>query len=216
MSNAKKNIKNIRIDYDKSLIDFNNIIDSPFDFLNDWINDALAIDPDNANAFVLSTVSKSLIPSSRVVLLRGISEKGLVFYTNYNSDKSKDIFENDNVCINFFWPFLEKQVRVQGKISKISSLESDNYFNSRPKSSQLGALASDQSSNIPLDFSFDRKINLLKDKYKESSVDRPKYWGGYIIIPSTFEFWQGRPSRLHDRLCYKLEQNNWVVERKSP
>jgi|TARA_B110000240_G_C13507683_1_gene457257 pyridoxamine 5'-phosphate oxidase len=216
MSNAKKNIKNIRIDYDKSLINFNNIIDSPFDFLNDWINDALAIDQDNANACVLSTVSKSLIPSSRVVLLRGISEKGLVFYTNYNSDKSKDIFENDNVCINFFWPFLEKQVRVQGKISKISSIESDNYFNSRPKSSQLGALASDQSSNIPLDFSFDRKINLLKDKYKESSVDRPKYWGGYIIIPSTFEFWQGRPSRLHDRLCYKLEQNNWVVERKSP
>ena len=132
MSNPKKNIENVRVDYDKSLIDFKSIDKSPFDLFDKWIEQAFVIDKDNANAFVLSTVSNNMIPSSRVVLMRGFSEKGLVFYTTYDSNKSKDILSNNNVSVNFFWPQLEKQIRIIGKVERISAKESDEYFNNRP------------------------------------------------------------------------------------
>ena len=216
MSNPKKNIKNIRIDYSKSSIDFNNIIDSPFELFKSWLDLALEIDPENANAFVLSTVSSKNNPSSRVVLLRGILEKSFVFYTNYSSAKAKDLDENNNVSLNFFWPYLEKQVRIKGVVSKLSDLESDTYFKSRPISSQLGAHSSKQSSSLPLNFSFDKIVNSLEEKYKNKDVGRPVFWGGYMIEISYFEFWQGRPSRLHDRLCYTLVDGVWTIERLSP
>ena len=144
MSNPKKNIENIRVDYNKSIIDYNQMPDSPFELFKLWLYKAILVDNDNANAFVLSTVSSKGLPSSRVVLLRGLDNNGLTFFTNYNSCKSLNIDVNNNVSINFFWPQLEKQVRILGIASKISSDESDIYFNSRPKQSQLGALLSNQ------------------------------------------------------------------------
>ena len=216
MSNPKKNIKNIRIDYSKSSIDFNNIIDSPFELFKSWLDLALEIDPDNANAFVLSTVSLKNEPSSRVVLLRGILEKSFVFYTNYSSAKATDLDENNNVSLNFFWPYLEKQVRVKGIVSKLSHSDSDAYFKSRPFSSQIGAHSSQQSNSLPLNYSFENIVSDLEKKYKNQKVGRPVFWGGYKIEISYFEFWQGRPSRLHDRLCYKLVEKIWTTNRLSP
>jgi len=216
MSNPKKNIKNIRVDYNKSNIDYNDIPDSPYKLLQLWLDEAILIDSENANAFVLSTVSESTSPTSRVVLLRNISNDGLTFFTNYKSHKSLNIEKNNNVSLNFFWPQLEKQIRVIGIASKITSLESDAYFSSRPRKSQLGALLSHQSTEIHLDHDFSKRLTKLEDDYKDKEILRPNYWGGYIVKPKYFEFWQGRPSRLHDRLCFTKKNNLWLKTRKSP
>ena len=216
MSNPKKSIKNVRVDYNKSNIDFFSADSSPYDLFNVWIKQAFEVDKDNANAFVLSTVSKDLIPSSRVVLLRGFTEEGLVFFTNYDSQKSKDILVNNNVTVNFFWPQLEKQIRISGIASKLEKEKSDEYFNNRPLESKLGAIISNQSSIIPLDYDFSTKIEEYKSNNTSSSIIRPENWGGFIIKVNLFEFWQGRPSRLHDRLCYNLESGMWKISRKSP
>ena len=216
MSNPKKSIKNVRFDYKKSNIDFLSADSSPYDLFNVWIKQAFEVDKDNANAFVLSTVSKDLIPSSRVVLLRGFTEEGLVFFTNYDSQKSKDILVNNNVTANFFWPQLEKQIRISGTASKLEKEKSDEYFNNRPLESKLGAIISNQSSIIPLDYDFSAKIEEYKSNNTSSSIIRPENWGGFIIKVNLFEFWQGRPSRLHDRLCYNLESGRWKISRKSP
>ena len=216
MSNPKKNIENIRVDYNKSNIDYNQMPDSPFELFKFWLDKAILVDNENANAFVLSTVSSNSLPSSRVVLLRGLDNNGLTFFTNYNSSKSLDIDINNNVSINFFWPQLEKQVRILGIASKISSDESDIYFNSRPKQSQLGALLSNQSTEISLDHDYTNHLFKLEAEHVNKEVIRPKYWGGYRVKPEYFEFWQGRPSRLHDRLCYSYKNNSWLKTRKSP
>tara|TARA_B110000438_G_scaffold220310_1_gene213355 strand:- start:553 stop:1203 length:651 start_codon:yes stop_codon:yes gene_type:complete len=216
MSNPKKNIENIRVDYNKSIIDYNQMPDSPFELFKFWLDKAILVDNENANAFVLSTVSSNSLPSSRVVLLRGLDNNGLTFFTNYNSSKSLDIDINNNVSINFFWPQLEKQVRILGSASKISSDESDIYFNSRPKHSQLGALLSNQSTEISLDHDYTNHLSKLEAEHANKKVIRPKYWGGYRVKPEYFEFWQGRPSRLHDRLCYSYKNNSWLKTRKSP
>ena len=216
MSNPKKNIENIRVDYNKSIIDYNQMPDSPFELFKFWLDKAILVDNENANAFVLSTVSSNSLPSSRVVLLRGLDNNGLTFFTNYNSSKSLDIDINNNVSINFFWPQLEKQVRILGSASKISSDESDIYFNSRPMHSQLGALLSNQSTEISLDHDYTNHLSKLEAEHANKKVIRPKYWGGYRVKPEYFEFWQGRPSRLHDRLCYSYKNNSWLKTRKSP
>lgn len=216
MSNPKKNIENIRVDYNKSIIDYNQMPDSPFELFKLWLDKAILVDNDNANAFVLSTVSRKGLPSSRVVLLRGLDNNGLTFFTNYNSCKSLNIDVNNNVSINFFWPQLEKQVRILGIASKISSDESDIYFNSRPKQSQLGALLSNQSTEISLDHDYTNHLFKLEAEHVNKEVIRPKYWGGYVVKPEYFEFWQGRPSRLHDRLCYSYENDSWLKTRKAP
>ena len=210
------NIKNIREDFMKSKIDFNTIPDHPLELFNAWFEMALESDKDNAIAFVLSTISDLNIPSSRIVLLRGVSEKGFTFFTNYTSRKAKDIENNEMVSANFYWEKLEKQVRITGKAIKISAKESDEYFSERPRESQLGSWASKQSSVINLYYKLMNKVDEFEGIFKGKNVERPLHWGGYCILPESLEFWQGRPFRLHDRLIFKKEKDNWKKERLAP
>ena len=205
----------MRLNYKKSSIDFNNLFDNPFSFFSVWMSDAINVVAE-ANAFVLSTVSNNNIPSSRVVLLKHFDQKGFVFYTNYESDKSIDISKNKFVSLNFYWPNLERQVRISGKANRISAEKSDEYFKSRPKESKIGAVLSQQSKEIDLNYDFSETFQSLKDSLKNNEIDRPDNWGGIIIKPNFFEFWQGKPSRLHDRICYKIKDKKWILYRLSP
>ena len=209
-------LKNMRINYQKSEIDFQNLDDDPIKFFIKWFDDAVKTNKNEANACVLSTVSLDLKPSSRVVLLKGFSEKGFVFFTNYNSKKSADIEANNYVALNFYWPELERQVRVAGVANKISNVDSDNYFQSRPRSSQLGALISNQSSYIDLNFNFQDSLDSLESTLSQEKIKRPLNWGGYCVKPDKVEFWQGRPSRFHDRILYKFNGCFWDRKRLAP
>ena len=209
-------LKNLRKSYSKHVIGFNNIPDDPLDFFADWFKEYLDINKDEANACILSTVSNEGVPSSRVVLLKDIKDNGFVFFTNYNSLKASEMSNNNNVALNFYWPELERQVRIVGVSEKTSEEESDNYFKSRPRASQIGAWASEQSKVIELDYSFKDIISDIENRFHEKEVKRPCYWGGYCVSPNRIEFWQGRPSRLHNRLVYFLINGIWKSERLSP
>tara|TARA_B100000683_G_C12256074_1_gene459567 strand:- start:60 stop:704 length:645 start_codon:yes stop_codon:yes gene_type:complete len=213
---SSKEISNIREDFSKSKIDYSSVPESPFTLFENWFDMALLDDKENAICFVLSTITKINKPSSRVVLLRGFNEKGFTFYTNYKSDKAKDIDHNNYVSANFFWNNLEKQVRITGLANKISSEESDQYFKGRPRGSQLGAWVSDQSSVVNFNDDFSLRSMEVESQFNGVEVSRPENWGGYCIIPEKIEFWQGRPSRLHDRLVYKKKGDIWIKERLSP
>jgi len=209
-------LKNLRLNYKKSAIDFKNLEDNPISFFLKWFDDALKVNKDEANACVLSTVSVENKPSSRVVLLKSVNEKGFTFFTNYKSNKSLDIQDNPNVSLNFYWPELERQVRITGVAEQISPKDSDEYFKNRPRESQMGAWLSHQSTSIGLYYNFIDTLNKLESTFKGKDVERPLHWGGYCIIPSKIEFWQGRPSRLHDRLLYELDENVWNKKRLAP
>ena len=209
-------LKNLRLNYKKSAIDFKNLEDNPISYFLKWFDDELKVNKDEANACVLSTVSVENKPSSRVVLLKSVNEKGFTFFTNYKSDKSLDIQNNPNVSLNFYWPELERQVRITGIAEQISPKDSDEYFKNRPRESQMGAWLSHQSTSIGLYYNFIDTLNKLESTFKGKDVERPLHWGGYCVIPSKIEFWQGRPSRLHDRLLYEFNQNVWNKKRLAP
>lgn len=209
-------LKNLRLNYKKSSIDFKNLEDNPISFFLKWFDDALKLNKDEANACVLSTVSAENKPSSRVVLLKSVNEKGFTFFTNYNSNKSLDIQKNPNVSLNFYWPELERQVRITGVSEQISPKDSDEYFKNRPRESQMGAWLSHQSTSICLYYDFIETLNKLESTFKGKDIERPLHWGGYCIIASKIEFWQGRPSRLHDRLLYEFDENVWNKKRLAP
>ena len=209
-------LKNLRLNYKKSSIDFKRLEDNPISFFLKWFDDALKVNKDEANACVLSTVSVENKPSSRVVLLKSVNEKGFTFFTNYKSNKSLDIQKNPNVSLNFYWPELERQVRITGIAEQISPKDSDEYFKNRPRESQMGAWLSHQSTSIGLYYNFMDTLNKLESTFKGKDVKRPLHWGGYCIIPSKVEFWQGRPSRLHDRLLYEINEDVWNYKRLAP
>jgi pyridoxamine 5'-phosphate oxidase len=209
-------IKNLRLNYKKSTIDFKNLAKNPIQYFMNWFEDALKVSKQEANACVLSTISSDNYPSSRVVLLKEVTENGFTFFTNYKSSKAKDIDANPNVALNFYWPELERQVRIAGIAKKITINDSDTYFKSRPRESQMGAWLSDQSKVIGLDYNFMETLNSLESKFKDKEIARPLHWGGYCIEPIKVEFWQGRPSRLHDRLEYKREDGKWIYKRLAP
>jgi len=209
-------IKNLRLNYKKSTIDFKNLAENPIHYFMNWFEDALKVNKQEANACVLSTISSDNYPSSRVVLLKGVNENGFTFFTNYQSSKAKDIDANPNVALNFYWPELERQVRITGIAKKIAIKDSDTYFECRPRDSQMGAWLSDQSKVIGLDYNFMDTLNSLESKFKDKAVSRPLHWGGYCIVPVKVEFWQGRPSRLHDRLVYEIEDGKWIYKRLAP
>ena len=209
-------IKNLRLNYKKSTIDFKNSVENPIQYFMNWFKDALKVNKQEANACVLSTISSDNCPSSRVVLLKEVNESGFTFFTNYKSSKAKDIDANPNVALNFYWPELERQVRVFGIAKKIAIKDSDTYFECRPRDSQMGAWLSDQSKVIGLDYNFMDTLNSLESKFKDKAVSRPLHWGGYCVVPVEVEFWQGRPSRLHDRLVYEIEDGKWIYKRLAP
>ena len=206
-------IKNLRKNYNLGSIDFTDINSNPIEFFSHWFKEALEKEDREVNAFVLSIVNIDNIPSSRVVLLKNIDEKGFVFFTNYNSSKAQDIKINQHVSMNFYWPKLERQVIIIGFVKKISEEESNNYFKNRPRESQIGAVISSQSKEIDLDFNFQELI----DKFNhQDAIKKPMHWGGFFVSPIKIEFWQGKPSRLHDRLAYELIDGNWIYKRISP
>jgi len=209
-----KSIKDLRTDYQKSELNVKDLTEEPITLFQQWLSQAITYSND-ANAFVLSTVNSNAVPSSRVLLLRDATEKGFSFFTNYSSRKSQEIEVNPNVCMNFFWPEMERQVRINGSISRLSEQESDDYFNSRPYESRIGAWCSPQSQVIESREVLENKIQELKKKFP-NEVPRPENWGGYTIVPNEIEFWQGRASRLHDRFLYKKEGENWTINRLAP
>ena len=189
---------------------------SPFVQFTEWWNDALASNIDEVNAMTLATVKADGKPSARIVLLKGMSEKGYEFYTNYESDKAKEIAGNNNVAIVFFWKELERQIRIEGTVKKTTENTSDTYFNSRPEESRIGAWSSPQSKIIPSRETLEKNVLDIKDKFEGKKITRPTFWGGYIVQPVLFEFWQGRSNRLHDRIEYLKNENEWIKRRLAP
>ncbi len=182
-----------------------------------WFNEALEKQVMQVNAATIASVSADGWPSCRIILMRSYNEEGLIFYTNYNSSKGQEIMNTPKGCLNFFWPELERQVRFQGSITTISSKQSDAYFASRPRESQIGAWASKQSHVLKNREELDECVHQYNEAFKGKEIPRPKHWGGFQVTPHMAEFWQGRPSRLHDRLRYLKQKNGtWLCERLFP
>ncbi len=193
-----------------------NIDLNPFKQFDIWFKEAKDIGLKDPNAMNVASATKDGAPSSRMVLLKSYDEKGFVFYTNYTSRKSQEIIDNPKVALNFFWDALERQVRVEGEISKVGSKISDEYFSSRSRLSQLGAHASNQSQIIQSYDVITNKLSELEKKYEGKKIPRPDHWGGFIIVPKTIEFWQGHEGRIHDRLKFQKENSGWNLVRLSP
>ena len=208
-------IKDYRIDYCKQELNRKDLPENPFKLFNAWLQEAMDTIEKDANAFTLSSVGVNDFPSSRVVLLKEVNDKGFVFFTNYKSHKGQEIEINPKVALNFFWPSLERQVRIQGLVEKVSNEESDAYFQRRPYKSQVGAWASDQSSSLKSRVILEERFLQYSKKYPEN-VPRPTYWGGYLVKPQKIEFWQGRSNRLHDRFSFSLSKSKWITERLAP
>ena len=193
-----------------------NLSKDPFEQFENWFSYAcntVSLDP---NAVILSTVDKNNCPSSRAVLLKYFDKNGFVFFTNYNSRKAKNIDINPNVALLFFWADAYRQIRIEGKTARISHKETFKYFSSRPRGSQIGAWASPQSSVISSRASLEDKVRDIEERFNHKDVPLPDFWGGYRVVPETFEFWQGRDDRLHDRFRYIKEEGSWKIERLAP
>ncbi|MFM1794460.1 MAG: pyridoxamine 5-phosphate oxidase [Bacteroidota bacterium] len=209
-------IADIRKDYQLKSLAEEDVAKSPFDQFGVWWEEAVQSKIDEVNAMALSTASPEGRPSSRIVLLKGYNEQGFVFFTNYNSDKGMQIAQNQHVSLLFFWKELERQVRVEGVADKVTDEESDAYFSSRPLGSRLGAWASPQSQKIADRHILNQELEKYTEKFKHQDVPRPPHWGGYRVKPTSIEFWQGRSSRLHDRILYELENGTWLISRLAP
>ena len=190
---------------------------NPFILFKDWFDEVQSIGGEQeTNAMTLSTQQPDGGVASRVVLLKEVSDEGFVFYTNYNSSKGQSIEHNNQVCISFFWQSMERQVIIQGTATKLPPEASDQYFQSRPRGSQMGAHVSNQSEVIENRFTLEKRLKFLEDQYKNKLIPRPTHWGGYVVSPHSIEFWQGRTDRLHDRLVYIQKSSTWVIKRLSP
>lgn len=212
-----KNIADIRKDYQLQTLQESAVSANPFEQFSRWWDEAIKSELDEVNAMTLATASAAGIPDARIVLLKSASEEGFVFFTNYNSHKGKEMEENPHACLVFFWKELERQIRISGKVKKTSASESDDYFNSRPEGSRIGAWASPQSQVIASRAVIEQNISKYEQQFDGGDIARPPHWGGYIVIPTVIEFWQGRPSRLHDRIRYsKLPDEGWKIERLAP
>ncbi len=209
-------IADMRKEYTQRGLDTRDVAADPIAQFQIWFEQATGANLPEPNAMTLATATPDGKPSARVVLLKGVDENGFVFYSNYSSRKGNELAGNPRAALVFFWPELERQVRVEGYVEQISTEESDRYFHSRPAGSQLGALASPQSQVIASRNVLEQRLRELDAQYLNKSIPRPTHWGGYRIVASAVEFWQGRPNRLHDRVRYTYRDGEWVVERLAP
>ncbi len=217
MTLSKETLQNLRQDYRSATLTENTVAADPISQFKNWFKEALETKINEPNAMTLATVSSDGKPSARIMLLKGVEDNGFVFYTNYLSRKGKEIARNPAAAIVFFWKELERQVRIEGTLEKVSKEESERYFISRPKASQLGALASPQSQEIAGKEVLEKSLKQLEEKFSEQEIQKPSYWGGYILKPQMVEFWQGGPGRLHDRIVYKkADKTNWKIVRLAP
>jgi pyridoxamine 5'-phosphate oxidase len=212
----KNDISMLRRSYSLKELSENSVSSDPISQFSVWMNEAISSNLLEPNAMILATASKKGIPSGRTVLLKGFNESGFVFYTNYESAKASNLFENPIASLLFLWLELERQIRITGKVEKVSQAESEEYFRSRPRESQLGAWASKQSSVIANREVLEKKFEGMREKFEGKEIPLPPFWGGYRVIPQRIEFWQGRENRLHDRISYTLHAGKWKIERLSP
>lgn len=210
-------IADLRTEYKKQRLLETDVVSDPIIQFTKWWNEAVNSNVEEVNAMTLATATKKGIPSARIVLLKGYSKEGFIFFTNYQSHKGKELEANPNACLVFFWKELERQVRIEGTVEKVSAEDSDAYFSSRPEGSRIGAWASPQSTVIAKREVIEENEAKYKQQFTGGEIPRPEHWGGYIVRPSRIEYWQGRPSRLHDRIQYTLQQDrSWSIERLAP
>jgi len=212
-----RDLHNYRVSYDRAAISIENMLDDPMDQFAAWFNE---VEKEGSlrepNTMNLATLAADGYVKSRIVLLKGYDVQGFRFYTNYHSEKGRAIAHNPKVGLSFFWPNMERQVIIKGIAEQLTAADSDHYFKSRPVDSQLGAWVSEQSDVIQDRTYLETRMEALKAKYENKAIPRPKHWGGYLVRPISIEFWQGRPSRLHDRIRYTLEREQWIKERLAP
>jgi pyridoxamine 5'-phosphate oxidase len=212
----KEEIAAIRKDYSLQTLNENDVIQNAIEQFARWWNEAVKSEINEVNAMTLATASKDGTPHARIVLLKSFDETGFIFFTNYESNKGNELDKNAKAALVFFWKELERQVRIEGVVKKIDPKESDAYFNSRPAGSRIGAWASPQSSIIANRNILEENVNRFTEEFK-NNIPRPQNWGGYVVMPATIEFWQGRSNRLHDRILYSKTANGvWKIERLAP
>lgn len=209
-------IADLRKEYTLNGLDRPDVLPNPIAQFRVWFDAALNAGVHEPNAMHIATINAEGRPAGRIVLVKGVDEHGFSFYTNYDSRKGQELTAHPVAALTFFWPELERQVRIEGQVVKVSEAESDAYFNSRPRGSQLGAWVSAQSNVIASRDVLDVRQRELEAQFADQPIPRPPHWGGFRVVPDLMEFWQGRPSRLHDRLRYRLEAEAWVIERLSP
>ncbi|WP_043526064.1 pyridoxamine 5'-phosphate oxidase [Litchfieldella xinjiangensis] len=211
-----RDISAIRRDYEGGSLDEGNTPESPVNLFQEWLTLALESEGDDGNAMTLATVDSQGLPHARVVLLKGSDDRGLVFFTNYHSHKGSELANVPHAALVFWWPSLSRQVRIEGSVEIVSEAESDSYFASRPRGSQLGTWIATQSVEIPDRNWIAERQKRYEQLYEGQDVKRPAHWGGYRVVPEMIEFWQGQPSRLHDRIRYERREGEWVKYRLAP
>ncbi len=211
-----KRIQNLRVDYSGKILDLDNINKNPIDEFKKWFKEAQKKNILEPNAMTLSTVSPRGNINSRTVLLKGINNKGFIFYTNYESRKGNDINFNNTVSLVFLWKELEKQIIIKGNAKKISKKDSEKYFQSRPRSSRIAAWASNQSKILSYENELKDRFLEYEEKFRNKEIPLPDFWGGFLVEPKSIEFWIGRKSRMHDRISYTRNQKNWNIQKLYP
>jgi len=216
MDDLQKHISKLREDFTSGTLNESDVNKDPALQFQLWLQQAVDSKIHEVQAMHLSSVSSENKPSSRIVYLREFEKNTFSFYTNYNSKKSQELLKNPNAALTFFWPELERQIRIEGIIEKASAEQSNNYYNQRPYESKIGAWASEQSHLLSSREELEKKVEALKKQYTPETIVRPDFWGGFVLKANYYEFWQGRKSRLHDRICYKEENGLWKINRISP
>lgn len=211
-----KNVAQLRRDYNKEALTESEVRDNPIEQFNQWFKKALSVDLLDPNAMTLSTATNDGVPSSRTILLKGVDKEGFRFYTNYKSRKGQELADNPRAALCFYWPPLERQVRIEGEVQKVSRNESETYFHQRPRQSQISAWASEQSSKVASREELISRFKEIEKRFEGAEVPLPEFWGGYLLKPSRIEFWQGRVGRMHDRICYEKEKGSWTMYRLAP
>ncbi len=214
--NNSNNLYDLRRSYLLKELSEESVLKNPLDQFKIWMDEAINSNIIEPNAMTIATARRDGTPSARIVLLRKLDERGFVFFSNYLSAKANDLNENPKASILFYWAELERQVRISGSVEKISSKESEEYFATRPRGHQISAWASEQSQVISDRKELERQFLEIEKKFEGKEIPLPPFWGGYRLVPSIYEFWQGRESRLHDRIRYSLVDGNWKIERLSP